>query len=171
MEEDNEMKNNNNIISINDNSNNKPNIKQNEDSSSVLDDFENELKVLNNTFLDSLLRIRELAPFLEKGNETNMEKTDFNPYRINIPNYDEQRNNFDNIINDYGNQMNEHFDKLLNLTDKLKEFEEFKTKEDDLKRKLDQLKQKNISSTKKMEEKLQSVEKIFNDLNIDNSMP
>ena len=171
MEEDNEMKNNNNIISINDNSNNKPNIKQNEDSSSVLDDFENELKVLNNTFLDSLLRIRELAPFLEKGNKTNMEKTDFNPYRINIPNYDEQRNNFDNMVNDYGNQMNEHFDKLLNLTDKLKEFEEFKTKEDDLKRKLDQLKQKNINSNKKMEEKLQTKEKIFNDLNIDNSMP
>ena len=120
MEEDNEMKNNNNIISINDNSSNKSNNKQNKDSSSVLDDFENELKVLNNTFLDSLLRIRELAPFLEKGNETNMEKTDFNPYRINIPNYDEQRNNFDNMVNDYGNQMNEHFDKLLNLTDRLK---------------------------------------------------
>ena len=170
MEEDNEMKNNNNIISINGNSCNKSNKRQNEDSSSVLDDFENELKVLNNTFFESLLRIRELAPFLEKGNETNMEQTDFNSYR-NIPGYNEQRNNFDNMVNDYGNQMNEQFDKLLNLTDKLKEFEEFKTKEDDLKKKLDQLKQKNISSTKKMEEKLLSVEKIFNDLNIDNSMP
>ena len=170
MEEDNEMKNNNNIISINDNSCNKSNKNQNEDSSSILDDFENELKVLNNTFFESLLRIRELAPFLEKGNETNMEKTDSNGYR-NIPGYDEQRNNFDNMLNDYGNQMNEQFDKLLNLTEKLKEFEEFKTKEDDLKKKLDQLKQKNISSTKKMEEKLLSVEKIFNDLNIDNSMP
>ena len=154
----------------NDESSNKPQSNKIEDSSIVLDNIENELRIINNTFLDSLNKIKTFAPFLEKGSETNMEKTEFNGFRNEINNYDEERNNFDNTVNDYSNLMNEHFNKILDLTNKLKQFDEFNTKEDDLKKKLEQLKSKNLNSTKKMKEKLQSVEKIFGDLNSNNSM-
>ena len=157
------------IPNVNDDSSNKSNNQQNEDSYSILDNIENELQSINKTFLDSLKNIETFAPFINKGKETNMENTDNNNFRT-IPNYEQERNNFDNTINTYSDKMNEHFNKILDLTNQLKKFDEFNLKEEDLKKKLEKLKQKNINSNMKMENKLQSIEKIYNELNADNSM-
>ena len=146
--------NNINIINISNSPNNKNNNQQNEDSYSVLDNIENELKIITNTFFSSLKDIRTFAPFISKDNETNMEKSNYNGFS-SIPNYEENRNNFDN---------------MLDLTNKLKKFDEFNMKEEDLKKKLEHLKHKNINSTNNMEKKLNEVEKILNDLNMDQSM-
>ena len=170
MDVDIEMENNNiNNINNNGESNNKIKNQQNEDSYSILDKIEDELKLINSTFLFSLNEINFSAPFLPKGNEQNMEKTRFNNF-TNVPNYEEKRNDSEKIINDYGDQMNEHFSKILDLTNKLKNFEEFNVKEEDLKAKLDKLKTKNINSTNEMKKRLDNVEKILNNLNFDKSM-
>ena len=159
---------NNNNINYNNNNDYVKNQNE-EDSSSVLDSIENELKIINNTFLDSLNNIKLFAPFKEKGNEKNMEKTEYNNLKMR-ENYEEKRNNFDDMLNTYSTQMNEHFKSIFELTNKLKNFEEFNYKEEDLKKKLELLRQKNITSNNKMENKLKSLEKILNDLNVDNSM-
>ena len=170
MDEDIEMEN-NNIINNNNNdeTNKKINNEQNEDSYSILDKIENELKLINNTFLFSLNEINFSAPFLPKGTEQNMEKTKYNNF-INVPNYEEKRENNENIINDYADQMNDHFNKILDLTNKLKNFEEFNTKEEDLKEKLDKLQERNVIASNDMKKKLDKVEKILNNLNLDKSM-
>ena len=158
-----------NINNINDESSNKSNNQQNEDSYSILDNIENELQFINKTFIESLKNIETFSPFISKGKETNMEKTEKNDFK-SLPNYEQERNNFDNMINTYSDKMNEHFNKIFDLTNKLKKFDEFNTKEEDLKKKLEQLKQKNINSNTTMENKLKSIEKIYNELNTDNSM-
>ena len=164
--EDIEMNNNKIEESSNKIENEKKEIK---DSYEVLDDIQKELNAINSTFLVSLNNIKIFAPFIEKGNEKNMEKTQNNSFR-NIPNYDEQRNNFDNMVNTYSDQMNEHFTKILDLTKSLNNFEEFKCTEEELKDQLNNLKEKNINSTNTMQEKLKTIEKFYNELNTSNSM-
>ena len=165
--EDIEMFNNN--PNVNDESNNKTNNQQTEDSYTILDNIEKELQNINITFFDSLKNIETFAPFIDKGKEKNMEKTDNNNFRT-IPNYEQERNNFDNTINTYSDKMNEYFNKILDLTNQLKKFDEFNLKEEELNKKLQQLKQKNNISNTKMENKLQSIEKIYNELNAEHSM-
>ena len=166
--EDIEMEKDNNINIIN-NPNNKINPQQNEDSYSVLDNIERELKFITNTFFESLKDIKTFAPFISKGNETNQEQTEYNDLK-NIQGYEENRKNFDNMLNEYSNQMNLHFNNMFDLTNKLKKFDEFNMKEEDLMQKLENLRQKNVNSTTEMETKLKSVEKILNELNMDQSM-
>ena len=143
--------------------------KEIKDSYEILDEIQNELNIINNTFTVSLNNIKIFSPFIEKGNEKNMENTQNNSFK-NIPNYDEQRNNFDNMINTYSDQMNEHFTKILELTKSLNNFEEFKCTEEELKDQLNKLKEKNINSTNAMQDKLKTVEKFYNELNTHNSM-
>ena len=177
--EDIEMENNNiNNINIikndnpnnnNDNSNNNNNHKK-EDSYSMLDNIQNELNIINSTFLNSINFIEFFSPFIAKGKEPNMEKTETNDYAINIPNYQENRNNFDNQVNEFSSSMNEHFKNILDLVNKLKKFDEFNKTEDILKENLEKLRQKNNNSANNMENKLKSVEKILNGLNFDASI-
>ena len=160
--------NNDNPNNNNDNSNNN---QKNEDSYSVLDNIQNELNIINDTFLNSINFIELFSPFIAKGKEPNMEeKTDFNDFAANIPNYQENRNNFDNKVNEFSSSMNNHFKNILDLTNKLKKFDEFNKSEDVLKENLEKLRQKNNNSANNMENKLKSVEKILNGLNFDASI-
>ena len=155
--EDIEMKNNNQIAE-----------NEVEDSFKALDNIQMQLKIINNTFSESLMHIKNFSPFIEKGSEQNMENEQHG-FR-NLENYEQNRENFDNALLTYGNQMNEHFDKLLEMTKKLKNFEEFNMTESQLKEKLNKLKEENKIANEEMNKKLKNIENIYNDLNVDNSM-
>ena len=158
---------NNNTIKINQ-FEEAPEKQEEEDSCVALDNIQKELKIINETFNNSLMHIKNFAPFIEKGSEQNMENEQHG-FR-NLENYEQNRENFDNALLTYGNQMNEHFDKLLEMTKKLKNYEEFNMTENQLKEKLNKLKDQNIKANEEMNKKLKNIENIFNELNADNSM-
>ena len=145
-----------------------PQNKDEEDSFKALDNIQIQLKIINNTFTNSLNHIKIFSPFIEKGTEQNMEKEqhDFRKFE----NYDENRENFDETLKSFGDQMNNHFDQLLEMTKKLKKFEEFNMTENQLKEKLNKLKEQNEIANDEMNKKLKNIENIFNELNADNSM-
>ena len=155
--EDIEMKNNNQIAE-----------NEVEDSFKALDNIQMQLKIINNTFSESLMHIKNFSPFIEKGSEQNMEKEQHG-FR-NLENYEENRKNFDETLNSYGDQMNKHFEQILEMTKKLKNFEEFNMTESQLKEKLNKLKEENKIANEEMNKKLKNIENIFNELNADNSM-
>ena len=155
--EDIEMKNNNQIAE-----------NEVEDSFKALDNIQMQLKIINNTFSESLMHIKNFSPFIEKGSEQNMEKEQHG-FR-NLENYEENRKNFDETLNLYGDQMNKHFEQILEMTKKLKNFEEFNMTESQLKEKLNKLKEENKIANEEMNKKLKNIENIYNDLNVDNSM-
>ena len=139
-----------------------------EDSFKALDNIQMQLKIINNTFSESLMHIKNFSPFIEKGSEQNMEKEQHG-FR-NLENYEENRKNFDETLNSYGDQMNKHFEQILEMTKKLKNFEEFNMTESQLKEKLNKLKEENKIANEEMNKKLKNIENIYNDLNVDNSM-
>ena len=139
-----------------------------EDSFKALDNIQMQLKIINNTFSDSLMHIKNFSPFIEKGSEQNMENEQHG-FR-GLPNYEENRKNFDETLTSLGNQMNEHFESILEMTRNLKNFEEFNMTEDKLKEKLNNLKQQNQKSNEDMNKKLKNIETIFNSLNSNNIM-
>ena len=155
--EDIEMKNNNQIAE-----------NEVEDSFKALDNIQMQLKIINNTFSESLMHIKNFSPFIEKGSEQNMEKEQHG-FR-NLENYEENRKNFDETLNSYGDQMNKHFEQILEMTKKLKNYEEFNMTESQLKEKLNKLKEENKIANEEMNKKLKNIENIYNDLNVDNSM-
>ena len=139
-----------------------------DDSFKALDNIQMQLKIINNTFSDSLKHIKNFSPFIEKGSEQNMENEQHG-FR-NLENYEENRKNFDETLNSYGDVMNKHFDQILEMTKKLKNFEEFNMTESQLKEKLNKLKEENKIANEEMNKKLKNIENIYNDLNVDNSM-
>ena len=155
--EDIEMKNNNQIAE-----------NEVEDSFKALDNIQMQLKIINNTFSESLMHIKNFSPFIEKGSEQNMEKEQHG-FR-NLENYEENRKNFDETLNSYGDQMNKHFEQILEMTKKLKNIEEFNMTESQLKEKLNKLKEENKIENEEINKKLKNIENIYNDLNVDNSM-
>ena len=112
-----------------------------EDPCVALDNIQKKLKIITETFTNSLTHIKNYAPFIEKGSEQNMENEQHG-FR-GLPNYEENRKNFDETLTSLGNQMNEHFESILEMTRNLKNFEEFNMTEDKLKEKLNNLKQQN----------------------------
>ena len=140
--------------------------KKEEDSSTTLDNIQKELQQLNQTFLDSLLYIKQYSPFIEKGTETNMEKGE-HTFK-NLPNYEENRKNFDTKLTSFGDEMNNHFDKVLEMTQKLKKYEEFNMSEKELEKKLNDLREKNKEANEKMNKNLKKIENITNELKMDN---
>ena len=155
--EDIEMKNNNQIAE-----------NEVEDSFKALDNIQMQLKIINNTFSESLMHIKNFSPFIEKGSEQNMEKEQHG-FR-NLENYEENRKKFDETLNSFGDQMNKHFEQILEMIKKLKNFEEFNMTESQLKEKLNKLKEENKIANEEMNKKLKNIENIYNDLNVDNSM-
>ena len=145
-----------------------PQNKDEEDSFKALDNIQIQLKIINNTFTNSLNHIKIFSPFIEKGTEQNMENEQHN-FR-NLENYEDNRQKFDETLTSFGDQMNNHFDQLLEMTKKLKNFEEFNMTENQLKEKLNKLKEQNEIANDEMNKKLKNIENIFNDLNVDNSM-
>ena len=141
---------------------------QEEDSCVALDNIQKKLKIITDTFTNSLEHIKNYAPFIEKGTEQNMEKEQHN-FR-NLENYDENRKNFDETLTSLGNQMNEHFESILEMTRNLKNFEEFNMSEAQLKEKLNNLKEQNQRANEEMNKKLKNIETIFNSLNSNNIM-
>ena len=139
-----------------------------EDSCVALDNIQKELKLINETFNNSLMHIKNFSPFIEKGSEQNMENEQHG-FR-NLENYEQNRENFDNALLTYGNQMNEHFDKLLEMTKKLKNYEEFNMTEKQLKQKLENLKEDNKKANEEMSKKLKNIDNIYNNLNADSYM-
>ena len=158
---------NNNTIKINQ-FEEAPEKQEEEDSCVALDNIQKELKLINETFNNSLMHIKKFAPFIEKGSEQNMENEQHG-FR-NLENYEQNRENFDNALLTYGNQMNEHFDKLLEMTKKLKNYEEFNMTEKQLKQKLENLKEDNKKANEEMSKKLKNIDNIYNNLNADSYM-
>ena len=158
---------NNNTIKINQ-FEEAPEKQEEEDSCVALDNIQKELKLINETFNNSLMHIKNFSPFIEKGSEQNMENEQHG-FR-NLENYEQNRENFDNAILTYGNQMNEHFDKLLEMTKKLKNYEEFNMTEKQLKQKLENLKEDNKKANEEMSKKLKNIDNIYNNLNADSYM-
>jgi len=145
-----------------------PEKQEEEDSCVALDNIQKELKLINETFNNSLMHIKNFSPFIEKGSEQNMENEQHG-FR-NLENYEQNRENFDNALLTYGNQMNEHFDKLLEMTKKLKNYEEFNMTEKQLKQKLENLKEDNKKANEEMSKKLKNIDNIYNNLNADSYM-
>ena len=133
-----------------------------EDPCVALDNIQKKLKIITETFTNSLTHIKNYAPFIEKGSEQNMENEQHG-FR-NLENYEQNRENFDNALLTYGNQMNEHFDKLLEMTKKLKNYEEFNMTEKQLKQKLENLKEDNKKANEEMSKKLKNIDNIYNNL-------
>ena len=158
---------NNNTIKINQ-FEEAPEKQEEEDSCVALDNIQKELKLINETFNNSLMHIKNFSPFIEKGSEQNMENEQHG-FR-NLENYEQNRENFDNALLTYGNQMNEHFDKLLEMTKKLKNYEEFNMTEKQLKQKLENLKEDNKKANEEMSKKLKNIDNIYNNLNADSYM-
>ena len=158
---------NNNTIKINQ-FEEAPEKQEEEDSCVALDNIQKELKLINETFNNSLMHIKNFSPFIEKGSEQNMENEQHG-FR-NLENYEQNRENFDNALLTYGNQMNEHFDKLLEMTKKLKNYEEFNMTEKQLKQKLENLKEDNKKANEQMSKKLKNIDNIYNNLNADSYM-
>ena len=158
---------NNNTIKINQ-FEEAPEKQEEEDSCIALDNIQKELKLINETFNNSLMHIKNFSPFIEKGSEQNMENEQHG-FR-NLENYEQNRENFDNALLTYGNQMNEHFDKLLEMTKKLKNYEEFNMTEKQLKQKLENLKEDNKKANEEMSKKLKNIDNIYNNLNADSYM-
>ena len=158
---------NNNTIKINQ-FEEAPEKQEEEDSCVALDNIQKELKLINETFNNSLMHIKNFSPFIEKGSEQNMENEQHG-FR-NLENYEQNRENFDNALLTYGNQMNEHFDKLLEMTKKLKNYEEFNMTEKQLKQKLENLKEDNKKASEEMSKKLKNIDNIYNNLNADSYM-
>ena len=158
---------NNNTIKINQ-FEEAPEKQEEEDSCVALDNIQKELKIINETFNNSLMHIKNFSPFIEKGSEQNMENEQHG-FR-NLENYEQNRENFDNALLTYGNQMNEHFDKLLEMTKKLKNYEEFNMTEKQLKQKLENLKEDNKKANEEMSKKLKNIDNIYNNLNADSYM-
>ena len=158
---------NNNTIKINQ-FEEAPEKQEEEDSCVALDNIQKELKLINETFNNSLMHIKNFSPFIEKGSEQNMENEQHG-FR-NLENYEQNRENFDNALLTYGNQMNEHFDKLLEMTKKLKNYEEFNMTEKQLKQKLENLKEDNKKANEEMNKKLKNIDNIYNNLNADSYM-
>ena len=158
---------NNNTIKINQ-FEEAPEKQEEEDSCVALDNIQKELKLINETFNNSLMHIKNFSPFIEKGSEQNMENEQHG-FR-NLENYEQNRENFDNALLTYGNQMNEHFDKLLEMTKKLKNYEEFNMTEKQLKQKLENLKEDNKKTNEEMSKKLKNIDNIYNNLNADSYM-
>ena len=158
---------NNNTIKINQ-FEEAPEKQEEEDSCVALDNIQKELKLINETFNNSLMHIKNFSPFIEKGSEQNMENEQHG-FR-NLENYEQNRENFDNALLTYGNQMNEHFDKLLEMTKKLKNYEEFNMTEKQLKQKLENLKEDNKKANEEMTKQLKNIDNIYNNLNADSYM-
>ena len=137
-----------------------------DDSSTTLNNIQKELRQLNQTFADSLFYIKQFSGFKAEGTEKNMEKEEHG--FKNLPDYEENRKNFDNKLSSFGDEINNYFDKVLEMTKKLRQFEEFNMTEKELEQKLNDLKKKNKEANEAMNEKLKKIEKINEDLKMEN---
>ena len=150
---------NDNSIFNNEESSDKTNNQQKDYTSSILDNIEEKLNILNTRYSESSQQIEAFNPFLEKAK--------------NIDNNElaQKKNLYDNSIKEYINEINSHFNNILELTENLKQYEDNNNiDEEELNKQLEELKQKNEKNNQKMKDQLNSVKNVFNYLNVDKSM-